>query len=240
MAILGKNLDLLKKRLPNDPKLLRFVDGAIQGAERGSNLTKRMLSFARRQDLKPEIINIADLVSGMTDMLGRSLGPAIEITTEFEADLPACRVDPNQLELAILNLSLNARDAMPLGGTLRITARREVVSDGDLPGLVAGRYVCLTVRDTGAGMEEATLREGHRAVLHNQRRREGDGGGSVHGGWPRCAVRRRNAADQPIGGGHCDRTVVAGIRGRRFRGLSVCCFLGAGKCGRLSNPRRRR
>jgi signal transduction histidine kinase len=157
MAILG-NLDLLKKRLPNDPKLLRFVDGAIQGAERGSNLTKRMLSFARRQDLKPEIINIADLVSGMTDMLGRSLGPAIEITTEFEADLPACRVDPNQLELAILNLSLNARDAMPLGGTLRITARREVVSDGDLPGLVAGRYVCLTVRDTGAGMEEATLK----------------------------------------------------------------------------------
>ena len=117
MAILG-NLELLRKRVPDDPRLLRLIDGAMQGAERGATLTKRMLAFARRQELKPETVDVPRLVNGMEELLRRSLGPAIEITTEYRADLPPIRVDPNQLELALLNLALNARDAMPYGGRL--------------------------------------------------------------------------------------------------------------------------
>jgi len=157
MAVLG-NLELLRKFLPEEAKVLRLIDGAIQGAERGASLTKRMLAFARRQELKPETVDIPNLVDSMVQMLRHSLGPGIQITTEFEADVPPTRVDPNQLELALLNLALNARDAMPLGGQLTISARREHVPPGAVPGLAPGDYVCITERDNGEGMDEATLK----------------------------------------------------------------------------------
>src|SRR5438270_581871 len=155
MAVLG-NLELVRKFLTSDPKIRRLIDGATQGAERGATLTKRMLAFARRQELKPETIDIPNLVESMVEMLGRSLGPGIQITTEFEADVPPTRVDPNQLELALLNLALNARDAMPLGGRLTISAHRERIGAGDIPGLQPGDYVCIAERDTGEGMDEVT------------------------------------------------------------------------------------
>jgi signal transduction histidine kinase len=157
MAVLG-NLELVRKFLPDDPKIRRLIDGAIQGAERGATLTKRMLAFARRQELKPETVEIPNLVDSMVEMLRRSLGPGVQITTDFEADVPPTRVDPNQLELALLNLALNARDAMPLGGRLTISAHRERIGAGDLPGLPPGDYVCITERDTGEGMDEVTLK----------------------------------------------------------------------------------
>src|SRR5579872_2448466 len=157
MAVLG-NLDLVRKLVPSDPKVHRLIDGAIQGAERGATLTKRMLAFARRQELRPETVDVPELVANMVEMLGRSLGPTIEITTEFESDVPATQVDPNQLELAILNLALNARDAMPRGGRLTISARAASVADGEVPGLAAGRYICIAEKDTGGGMDEATLK----------------------------------------------------------------------------------
>ena len=91
-------------------------------------------------------------------MLRRSLGPNIEIVTEFENAVPPIQVDPNQLELALLNLALNARDAMPLGGRLTISARRERIGSGKIPGLPQGDYVCIAERDTGHGMDEATLK----------------------------------------------------------------------------------
>ncbi|HEY3908408.1 MAG TPA: response regulator [Stellaceae bacterium] len=156
MAVLG-NLELVRKRLPDDPRLLRLVDGAIQGAERGASLTKRMLAFARRQELRPEIVQVGELIGGMIEMLQRSLGPAIRITTDFGADLAPTKVDPNQLELALLNLAVNARDAMPQGGLLRLTAHSERLAAGQVPGLGAGDYVRLGVGDSGCGMDEATL-----------------------------------------------------------------------------------
>jgi signal transduction histidine kinase/ActR/RegA family two-component response regulator len=157
MAILG-NLELLRKFLPDEPRVRRLADGATQAAERGATLTKRMLAFARRQELKPEIVEIPHLVDSMVEMLQRSLGPGIQISTEFETDVPPTRVDPNQLELALLNLALNARDAMPLGGKLTISAHRERVGVGDIPGLAPGDYVCIAERDTGDGMDDATLK----------------------------------------------------------------------------------
>ena len=155
MAILG-NLDLISHNLPNDLIVKRLVDGAIQAAERGATLTRRMLAFARRQELRPEAVDIARHITGMTDMLRRSLGPSIEIGVELEDGLALIRVDPNQLELALLNLALNARDAMPEGGRLTISALRETVEADAVSNLRPGEYVCLVVRDTGCGMDEIT------------------------------------------------------------------------------------
>src|SRR6202047_1456523 len=157
MAVLG-NLELVRKFLPDDPKIRRLIDGAIQGAERGAALTKRMRPFARRQELKPETVEIPNLVDSMVEMLRRSLGPGVQIATDFDADVPPTRVDPNQLELALLNLALNARDAMPLGGQLTISAHREQVLPGAVAGLAPGDYVCIAERDNGEGMDEATMR----------------------------------------------------------------------------------
>jgi signal transduction histidine kinase len=156
MAVLG-NLELLKKRLPDNPTLLRLVDGAISGAERGASLTKRMLAFARRQELKPATVQLSSLVEGMEEMLRRSLGPTINIEADVSTSLPAVRVDPHQFELALLNLALNARDAMPEGGRLTIAAHRE---EGNVlvPGLSTGEYVSILVTDSGSGMDEATLK----------------------------------------------------------------------------------
>jgi PAS domain S-box-containing protein len=157
MVVLG-SLELMRKRLPDDPKLVGLLENAIQGAQRGSLLTKRMLAFARRQELKQEAIKIPELVRGMTDMLQRSLGPSIAIETRFPLVSKAVLGDANQLEMVLLNLTVNARDAMPDGGQIVIATRQEILRAGDGSRLKPGAYICLTVRDTGAGMDEVTLR----------------------------------------------------------------------------------
>jgi signal transduction histidine kinase len=156
MAALS-NLDLLSKRLHDDPVARRLIDGAIQSGERGAALTKRMLAFARRQELKPEVVDVGRLIGSMAEMLQRSLGPSIQIAMDFGDELAPIRADRNQLELAILNLALNARDAMPDGGRLTLMARRERLTVG-AQGLAAGDYLCVSVADSGCGMDEATLK----------------------------------------------------------------------------------
>jgi len=155
MAILG-NLDVLRDHLLGNPRLLELINGAIDGAERGASLTQRMLAFARRQELRPEAVDVPNLVDSMIDMLRRSVGATIQITTEFQPDLAAICVDPNQLELALLNLAVNARDAMPDGGHLKITARGERVVAGHVLGVDPGDYIIIGVDDTGCGMDEET------------------------------------------------------------------------------------
>jgi PAS domain S-box-containing protein len=162
LAVILGNLELARKRAPEDPRLLRLIDNTIQGAQRGAALTQRMLAFARRQDLKPEPVDVPDLVLGMADLLRRSIGPSVRIETRFPLGLPRARVDANQLELALLNLAVNSRDAMPNGGSIVIAAREEEVfqdevADGDGGGLPAGHYFCLSITDDGGGMDEATL-----------------------------------------------------------------------------------
>ncbi|HZB94035.1 MAG TPA: response regulator [Stellaceae bacterium] len=157
MAVLG-NLDLIAQNLADAATVKRLVDGAIQAAERGATLTRRMLAFARRQELRPEAVDVVRHINGMVEMLRRSIGPTIEIRVEFEEKLSLIRVDPNQLELAILNLALNARDAMPDGGRLAITARRQTVAANEIANLEPGDYVCLGVNDSGLGMDETTLK----------------------------------------------------------------------------------
>jgi signal transduction histidine kinase len=158
LMVVIANLELLRKRLPEDPRLLCLLDGAMKGAHRGTILTKRLLAFARRQQLKPEIIEIPTLIGGMIEMLSRSIGPTIRIITDFQSDLPSLLVDPSQLELAVLNLALNARDAMGNGGILTISAQRRIIAEPVQDCLVPGDYVCLSVSDTGTGMDELTLK----------------------------------------------------------------------------------
>jgi CheY-like chemotaxis protein len=117
-----------------------------------------MLAFARRQELKPEAVDVVRHINGITDMLRRTLGPPVEIAFEPEDGLSPITVDPNQLELAVLNLALNARDAMPNGGRLTIAARRALPPMPNLQNLPPGDYVCVSVTDTGVGMEEAILK----------------------------------------------------------------------------------
>jgi PAS domain S-box-containing protein len=156
MAILG-SLEILRKRLPNEPRLLALLDNAMQGAKRGSSLTQRMLAFARRQELKHEAVDLTGLVSNMMELLERSLGPSINIVTQFPRETLRVRTDANQLETALLNLALNGRDAMPEGGNLIISVRGQSVGPGHATNLPPGQYGSLSVADTGHGMDEATL-----------------------------------------------------------------------------------
>jgi PAS domain S-box-containing protein len=156
MAIQG-SLDLLKKRIPFSRDTAPLIANALQATQRGASLTQRMLAFSRKQELKFDSVDVIELIKGMTDLLQRSLGPTIIVETQFPTKLPPVRSDANQLASAILNLALNARDAMPRGGFLTIGAR---ICAGDRtthPDLKAAQYVCLWVQDEGEGMDEETL-----------------------------------------------------------------------------------
>ena len=155
MAISG-NLELLRKRLPDDPRTQRLIDGAMQGARRGASLTQRMLAFSRQQELKTSSADLVTLLVGIRELLERTLGPQIELTIVAPPGLPPAQVDANQIELAILNLVINARDAMPDGGEIKIGVEKE--DDGKRAGLSAKAYLRLSVADTGWGMDAATLK----------------------------------------------------------------------------------
>jgi len=159
LAVVLGSLSLLKKNLPDDPRTSRLIEGAIQGAERGATLTKRLLAFARRQELKLEAIDLNALFPDLLEFLRQSVGPNIAISLDISDDVHPVNIDANQFELALMNLAVNARDAMPKGGVLTIKVRDEVIGGGhdkpkDLP---QGQYVRIDVADTGTGMSEATL-----------------------------------------------------------------------------------
>jgi PAS domain S-box-containing protein len=158
LAVILGSLSLLKKGLPDDPRTSRLLDGALQGAERGATLTKRLLAFARRQELKLESIQIQRLVPDMMDFLRQSIGPSVSVSIDILPDVQPVKIDANQLELALMNLAVNARDAMPAGGTLSIVSRNETSQHCEaLQKLPAGDYVRISVTDTGQGMSETVL-----------------------------------------------------------------------------------
>ena len=154
MAVMG-NLEILRKRLPNEPGTRRLIDGAMQGAQRGAALTQRMLAFARQQDLKTVSADIGALVSGMQELLRRSLGPQIALHLHIDRNLPPAAVDAHQVELAVLNLAINARDAMPDGGVIDLRVDQKDVEDEAR--LAPGTFVRVQVADTGCGMDAVTL-----------------------------------------------------------------------------------
>ena len=152
LMVILSSMELLRKRLPDDERFLSLIDNATEGVKRGTSLTQRMLSFARRQDLDQKPVNLHELVFEMTELLQRSLGPSILIESRFPMGLSKVRTDSNQLESAPLNLAVNARDAMPEGGPLIISAREENLGEGNGLRLAPGKYVCLSLEDKGEGM----------------------------------------------------------------------------------------
>lgn len=180
MAVLA-NLDLLRKHLADDPRTTRLINGALQGAQRGAALTQRLLAFARRQDLKVEPRNLADLIREAADLIERSAGTQIEVRLDLPADIPLSLVDASQIELAVLNLVVNARDAMPNGGVLSIMVDHlDAPSATELP---AGHYVRLVVGDTGYGMDAKTLQKATEPFFSTKELGKGTGLGlsMVHG-----------------------------------------------------------
>jgi signal transduction histidine kinase/ActR/RegA family two-component response regulator len=151
-------LDILHKQYGDaDIRLGRLLGNAMKAADRARTLVQRLLGFARRQTLQTDAIDIGRLITGMRDLIASSIGPTIEIVFEVGPDLPLAIADPNQLELAILNLCVNARDAMPDGGRLVVAAEKEAVPAGRVPLLAPGDYLRLSVIDEGCGMSAETL-----------------------------------------------------------------------------------
>jgi PAS domain S-box-containing protein len=177
------SLDMLQRRGFGSEREQRLIAGAMQSAERARTLVQRLLAFARRQPLQSVSVDIAKLIAGMGDLVESTTGPQIKVVVSAAANLPPGKADPNQLEMALLNLSVNARDAMPDGGTLRISATAEDVVEGHRSRLTPGAYVCLSVADTGTGMDDATIARAVEPFFSTKGIGKGTGLGlsSVHG-----------------------------------------------------------
>lgn len=174
-------LDMLSRHHERDERIGRLIGSGLQAAERARTLVQRLLAFARRQHLEARPIDIRNLVTGMEDLLARSLGPQIALQIECAANLSPAMIDPNQLELALLNLAVNARDAMPEGGQLKITVNEECVEGPSK--LVNGPYIRVAVSDTGVGMDAKTIKRAVEPFFTTKAKGQGTGLGlsMVHG-----------------------------------------------------------
>ncbi|WP_236044256.1 ATP-binding protein, partial [Methylobacterium ajmalii] len=155
-AILG-SLELALPKVAGDARLSRLMTNATQAAQRGAALTKRLLTFSHRRDLQARVVDVNAVIRGMDDLLGRSLGGFVQVERALDDDVWPARVDPDQLELAILNLCINGRDAMPEGGVVALSTRNEVVRASADPNLKPGDYAVIAIRDTGTGIPPEIL-----------------------------------------------------------------------------------
>jgi PAS domain S-box-containing protein len=189
LAVIIGSLDLARRRMGEGADISRFLDNAMSAAERGATLTQRMLSFARRQELKLETVDVGDLVRGMAELVQRTIGVGISIDTEFPLRLAPVHADPSQLELAVMNLVVNARDAMPEGGRVTIEGREKRIGRG--AELEPGDYVRLSVIDRGQGMDKATLTRAMEPFFTTKGIGKGTGLGlsMVHGFAEQCGGR---------------------------------------------------
>lgn len=161
LTVMIGNAELLERRLAGEDRSRALAEMIRLAAQRGAELTRRLLAFARRQALLPKAVDASALVTGLDGLLRRALGEPIDIRLHLAADLPPAHVDPAQLETALLNLAINARDAMPDGGTLTIETGTATLDEAyaQRHGIAPGRYVTVAVSDTGHGMPEDVQRQ---------------------------------------------------------------------------------
>ena len=157
LTVVIGNLMLARGRAGGNVAIVPLLDSAMQAAERGVAQIQRLLGFARRQRLDPRSVDLSRLVAGITALLRQTLGPGTDLLIAADAGLAPAHVDANQLELAILNLAINARDAMPTGGSVRIGLENHATNHDSPPELTPGKYVVISITDTGTGMDAATL-----------------------------------------------------------------------------------
>ena len=182
-AVVGY-LEMVEGRVVRDSHTSGLVQSALRAADRGARLTRHLLAFARRQHLEPMPVDIVSVVDDVEKMLRQTIGPDIRLVIQTGSDLPPAWVDPNQLELAILNLVLNARDAMPVGGRLRIAAEYGRAETGvSPPDLSPGNYLIVSVSDSGTGMNPETLARAFEPFFTTKEAGRGSGLGLsiVHG-----------------------------------------------------------
>ncbi|MFZ3481638.1 PAS domain S-box protein [Sphingomonas sp. 3-13AW] len=153
------NVDMLARLHANDPKSQRMLASVRQSADRATTLVSRLLSFARKQHLEPQVVDVVSLVTGMEDLVSRALGPLFEVTITAEHGGGVVKVEPNAFENALLNLCVNAKDAMAEGGPLEICIRHGAIASVTDLGLQPGNYVVVSVRDRGHGMDQATMQK---------------------------------------------------------------------------------
>lgn len=161
LSVIIGNLQLLERTVHGDHRQLRHTETALSAALRGASLTRRLLAFARQQVLEPRTLDLNAMVNGMYELMRRTLAGNVEIQRELATDAWPTRADPGQLENAVLNLAINARDAMPAGGVITIVTRNVALGPQRQlreHGLLSGDYVVLEVRDTGVGMSAETLK----------------------------------------------------------------------------------
>jgi signal transduction histidine kinase len=158
LAILMGNLELAK-HTSREPESQEYIAAALQGVERGVAITQKLLGFARSNTEGEQIININDIIDNMGDMISQSVGARVSINVSLEADLWSTRIDVGDLEDSIINLCINARDAMPDGGAIIIKTENKSVDEAAQrihPSLTQGEYVLVSVSDTGVGMDDKT------------------------------------------------------------------------------------
>jgi signal transduction histidine kinase/CheY-like chemotaxis protein len=184
LTIVVGQLEMAQNRVSADPRIVTSLQAALRAAERGAALTRHLLAFARRQHLDPRPVDIPGVFSAAERLLEQTIGPGIALVIRSELDLHPAWIDPNQLELAILNLALNARDAMPGGGVLRISAENRQGDISSLPSELRPRdYVVISVTDTGIGMSKETLQRAFEPFFTTKEAGRGSGLGLsiVHG-----------------------------------------------------------
>ena len=154
LMIIGGSLEMLRRRVPVEPNITRLLDAASQGVSRGGALNQQLLAFARRQDLKSEVFSLADFLFACGALVERAVREDISLKVETRGIDGFCKTDPHQLETAVLNLAINARDAMPRGGALAITLNERTLSNQEAARLetAPGPYISVCVADTGEGM----------------------------------------------------------------------------------------
>ena len=183
LAVILANLNLLKRQIARgETDVQRFIDGAAEGADRAAHLTQRLLAFARQQPLAPQPIDANKFVSGMSEILRRTLGQEVEIETILAGGLWRTHVDGNELESLLLNLAVNARDAMPNGGKLTIETANANLDETyvrEQVGLAAGQYVLIAVSDTGSGMSPEVIAKAFDPFFTTKATGKGTGLGSV-------------------------------------------------------------
>ncbi len=150
-------LEMLQRRAIGGEREQRLIGGARQAADRARTLIQRLLAFARRQPLQPTSVDVGQMAKSLEQLIASTVGPQVQVIIEAGEDLPFAYADRGQLEMALINLCVNARDAMPDGGSLRISVMEQTIGSGHRTGLAPGAYVQLAVADTGSGMDEATM-----------------------------------------------------------------------------------
>ena len=226
LSVIVGNMQLLARSLRENPRLLHQTETALNAAMRGANLTRRLLAFARQQVLEPKTVDLNTLLTGMYELLRRSLTGDIEIHQQLDADLWSAKVDPGQLENAVLNLVINARDAMPDGGVIRIQTRNVTIGERQAreEAVAAGEYAVLDVADNGVGMSSDIVKRAFEPFFTTKEVGKGSGlglsmvygfmrqsgghahiasvvgeGTTVHLYFPRTHARVESASLDPIG-----------------------------------------